>query len=428
MKLGNLRVTSRTWLLLAALLILLVVWGMFHAAIQRSWADRLLLRSDAVSQEFFADAAKRAPDPVQFLERCWATGKISHRQLVAAFLKDNSVAQPAWLKRAEPLILACTTDADASVRELGLAALEAEHSARLFDAARVQLDNLDPLVRLLGLDYIRKSDPKAAIPILIRALDDPDLRIVTAAEIGLMRFSGEDFGVRTHQAIPSQVDSTELDPHNLSTIRRGVEKRKQWWNNHQQEFGSTPVSPVIQNVINDQDRPPTPDFALKDLEGNSVRLSNFKGKVVLLNFWATWCTACLAEIPDLVALQKEMSARVVIIGVSLDGVPDEDGDTPGEPAGESSHKAIPSLNALRSKVERAVKARQINYRVLLDPRNVVGAQYNGGELPTTVIIDPEGRLRRRFVGERNLAVFRAMINEASKPRTSSSSQLSVRNN
>src|SRR5437016_7199477 len=345
MKIETLRVRSRTWLLSAALLILLVTWGVFHTSIQRSLANRLLLRSDAPSEEFFADTIKRATDPVEFLERCWATGKVSHRQLVAVFLKDNAAAHAAWLKRAEPLMVACTTDADASVRELGLAALGAEHSARLFEAARVQLDNLDPLVRLLGLDYIRKSDPKEAVPILIRAVEDSDLRIVAAAETGLMRFSGEDFGVRAYQAIPSQETSNQSALNNVEAIRRGVEKRKQWWKNHQQEYGSMPDSQEIHQLITDQ-RPPTPDFSLKDIEGNTVRLSRFKGKVVLLNFWATWCTACLAEIPDLVALQKEISPGVIIIGVSLDGVPDEDGHTPEEPADESSRKRISSLNAV----------------------------------------------------------------------------------
>jgi hypothetical protein len=62
-----------------------------------------------------------------------------------------------------------------------------------------------------------------------------------------------------------------------------------------------------------------------------------------------------------------------------------------------------------------VKARRINYTVLLDPKNAVGGQFNGGELPTTVIIDAEGRVRRRFIGERNLTVFRAMIGEAAGP-------------
>jgi hypothetical protein len=101
-------------------------------------------------------------------------------------------------------------------------------------------------------------------------------------------------------------------------------------------------------------------------------------------------------------------------------VPDEEGDIPGEEANEKSHKGKPSLSAVRAKVERAVRARHINYPVLLDPRNSVGGQYNGGELPTTIILDSTGRVRRRFIGERDLSVFQAMLTEAAKPLAAAS--------
>ena len=412
MKNGNPRLTRNTWVLLAIMLALLVSWGVFHTGFQRGLARRLLLGSDSPSDEFFADAAKRATDPVEFLEHCWATGKVRHRALVAALLKDSAIAHQPWIARAEPLLLACTTDADASVRELGLAALEAEHNPLLIDAARDQLNDLDPLVRMVGMEYLRKSAPGRAVPILMHSLDDPDLRIVTAAEVGLMLISGEDYGVRSVQAIPAGGPSSQIAPANAETIRRGVEKRKEWWLKHQDEYVSISDSQLIHSQVSEVKRPTAPDFSLKDLQGHMVRLSNLRGKVVLLNFWASWCTACQAEIPDLVALQKQMGARLAIIGVALDGVPDEDGDIPGEPEGTQKTRA--SLDAIRAKVERAVKARQITYPVVLDPGNSIGGQYNGGELPATVIIDAEGRVRRRFIGERNVALFKAMVSEADK--------------
>ena len=62
-----------------------------------------------------------------------------------------------------------------------------------------------------------------------------------------------------------------------------------------------------------------PSLQLQNLEGKWVRLSDFKGKVVVLNFWATWCWPCREEIPDLVSLQKEYAARgLVVLGVSMD--------------------------------------------------------------------------------------------------------------
>ena len=411
---------------------LVAAWGLFHRQIQRSLAVRLLLNAENPSEEFFIDSAQKADDPVSFLQRCWRTGKITHRQLVATVLKDNAAANLPWLARAESLMLACTTDADASVRELGLAALEGAHSPRMFDAAQAQLDDLDPLVRMLGLDYVRKSDPKSAVPILIRLLDDPDPRIVVAAEVGLMRLSGADYGVRARLAIPPNESDLpgRLDSANVEAIRRGVERRKEWWRVHQKDYVSTSgsLAPPPATRVPDFTRPPAPDFTLHGLDGKAVSLSKFKGKTVLLNFWATWCTACLAEIPDLVALQEKLGSRVVIIGVALDGVPDEDGDTPGSETSEKSQKQGHSANAVRAKVERAVKLRRINYPVLLDPKNSVGGRYNGGELPTTVILDAEGRVRRRFIGERNLAVFQAMFAEAAKPLAVDGTRLSARSN
>jgi hypothetical protein len=65
------------------------------------------------------------------------------------------------------------------------------------------------------------------------------------------------------------------------------------------------------------------------------------------------------------------------------------------------------------KVAHTAKARHINYPVFLDKHNEVGGRYNGGELPTTVIVDAQGNVRRRFIGARNPSVFEAMIAEAS---------------
>jgi hypothetical protein len=111
--------------------------------------------------------------------------------------------------------------------------------------------------------------------------------------------------------------------------------------------------------------------------------------------------------PELIELQKRHHEQLVILGISLDCIPNEDDD---------SHTGDrPSLNEIRKKVARTVEARQINYSILLDERNDTGARFNGGELPTTVIVDADGNVRRRFVGSRSLPVFEAMVAEASKP-------------
>jgi cytochrome c biogenesis protein CcmG, thiol:disulfide interchange protein DsbE len=408
-------ITWRTKALLVVLVLLSVSWGVFHARIQHTVARYLILISAAPNPDSFSESARTAEDPVEFLERSWATGKVAQRQLVASFLKENAATPLPWMDRAQPLLRACTIDADASVRELGLAALEQLHSPLLFQAAAVQLNDLDPLVRRLGLEYLRKSDPKFAVPLLVKALDDPDLRNVTTAEIVLARFSGEDFGVRASEAIRVTTDDKGTNSVKLEAIHRGVEKRKEWWRQHQGDYAPNFSDSDFTKNLRPTDAvgPSAPDFSLRNLEGKRVKLSDFRGKAVLVNFWATWCTACLKEIPDLVTVQEKLGNKVAILGISMDGVPDEDGDTPGK--GNQVQKQAEQPRSIRALVERAVKLRHINYPVLLDPKGIVGGQYNGGELPTTVIFDVEGRVRRRFIGERSVAVFESMLSEASNP-------------
>lgn len=116
------------------------------------------------------------------------------------------------------------------------------------------------------------------------------------------------------------------------------------------------------------DRKPAADFTLRDENGAAVKLSDYKGKVVLLNFWATWCGPCGVEIPWFVEFeQKYKSQGFAVLGVSMD----ED----GWPA-----------------VKPYVAERKINYRVLMGNDTV--AQFYGGldSLPTSFIIDRDGKV------------------------------------
>jgi len=137
---------------------------------------------------------------------------------------------------------------------------------------------------------------------------------------------------------------------------------------------------------------------------------------VLLNFWTTWCTACLTELSTLNELQQKHADDLVILGISLDGVPDEHGHIPGVSASQTqaddeaaAHR--PTFEKIRKQVQGVVQKRGLAYRVLLDPQNRVGGRFNGGELPTNVLIDAGGHVRRRFIGARTLDVLNAMISE-----------------
>jgi thiol-disulfide isomerase/thioredoxin len=117
-----------------------------------------------------------------------------------------------------------------------------------------------------------------------------------------------------------------------------------------------------------------PAFALKDLRGRSVRSDDLKGKVLVINFWATWCVPCLAEMPYLVKLQKEYGPRgLQIVGITF---PPTD----------------------RAKARRMVKRLKVNYTILFGS-DKTASDYDAGEvLPTTVIVDREGRIRARILG------------------------------
>ena len=148
-----------------------------------------------------------------------------------------------------------------------------------------------------------------------------------------------------------------------------------------------------------------------------MKLSDYRGKTVLLNFWATWCTACLMEIPDLVRLQKRDANDLVILAVCLDGRPEEHDHEHEEDHAET---AAPSVTAhdraeIRKKIERLVKSKGINYTIVLDPAGEIGARFNGQELPTNVILDTNGQVRRRFIGARAATALETMLHEASEP-------------
>jgi thiol-disulfide isomerase/thioredoxin len=116
-----------------------------------------------------------------------------------------------------------------------------------------------------------------------------------------------------------------------------------------------------------------PAFQLNDLEGKPVSLAEAKGKVVLLNFWATWCGPCRAEIPDLVDLQKRYADRLEIIALATQ----EDDD---------------------DQVRRFVLHSGINYRVAMAPDEVVRAYGGIAALPTSFVIDAQGRVVQKHIG------------------------------
>lgn len=115
-----------------------------------------------------------------------------------------------------------------------------------------------------------------------------------------------------------------------------------------------------------------PDFELEDLNGARVRLSDFRGQVVVLNFWATWCPPCRVELPTLQRLEERRGDEIVLLAISQ---------------GED-----------KADVERFVREGGYTFRVLLDPRLIVGNTYGARSIPTTFVIDQDGVIRYKRRG------------------------------
>ncbi len=123
-----------------------------------------------------------------------------------------------------------------------------------------------------------------------------------------------------------------------------------------------------------------PDFTIQDAD-RSVTLSQLRGKIVVLNFWATWCPPCVEEMPSLVQMQKQMLGKgVVVLAVSVDDDADD--------------------------YHRFLKDHGIDLLTVRDPGNksdlgvtaVVASRYGTFKFPETYIIDREGTIRRKFIG------------------------------
>jgi thiol-disulfide isomerase/thioredoxin len=144
---------------------------------------------------------------------------------------------------------------------------------------------------------------------------------------------------------------------------------------------NTPQGHVVRFASHPQ---PMPAFLVNDLDGNPVSTAAWKGKVVFVNFWATWCPPCRAEIPVLIDLANRYKDRLQIVGVSVDD---------GDPAD----------------VKQFAKQAGINYPIVMADRAIV-AEYGGvAALPTLFVVNPDGNVVQKHEGLYSNALYEAEV-------------------
>ena len=129
---------------------------------------------------------------------------------------------------------------------------------------------------------------------------------------------------------------------------------------------------------------PAPNFSLPDLEGKKVSLTDFKGKVVLLNIWATWCAPCVEEMPSMEKLYQELKGEdFELLAISVD---------------ESGAEAVKPF----------LEKHKLGFPVLLDTKGEIKNLYQATGIPESFIIDKEGMIVEKIVGPRDWAASGAI--------------------
>src|SRR5271156_3064687 len=129
--------------------------------------------------------------------------------------------------------------------------------------------------------------------------------------------------------------------------------------------------------------PDAPDVTFKDLDGKDVKLADLKGKVVVINFWATWCEPCQVEIPWMIGFQKKYADKgFTLLGVAMD----EEGKSVGEPYVQKTQFDVDGHPTT------------MNYPIVLGDDDLAGKFGGLLGLPTTYVITRDGKVAKRYIG------------------------------
>lgn len=153
---------------------------------------------------------------------------------------------------------------------------------------------------------------------------------------------------------------------------------------------------LVSSMVSAEERIAAPGFTLQNLIADDVSLSDYRGKLVLLNFWATWCMPCRQEMPGMERLwQRYRDKGFAVLAVSTD-------------------------EGASSRVKSFVKRLQLSFPVVLDPESTVSDRYQVSGLPVSYLIDQEGRIAAKVTGsadwmsEKSIARIEALLDARDK--------------
>ncbi len=145
---------------------------------------------------------------------------------------------------------------------------------------------------------------------------------------------------------------------------------------HLAMLGAAPAGGSLQTLSEMPDRPPAPAFSLQDIDGARHRLEDYRGQVVIVNFWATWCPPCREEMPSMQRAWEQIRTQgIIMLAVNIG----EDEDT----------------------IAQFTANYPVDFPLLLDRDSAVVQSWPVLGLPTTFVVDPEGRLAYRAIGGRH---------------------------
>jgi peroxiredoxin len=314
------------------------------------------------------------------------TSGMTHAQAEALLIKDANDPNPSLRfaavdalsnyhdSQSLSVLKSSFSDSSADIRESALYSVvqvdKPDGNKMLVSALKDQ----DTQVREEAITIIETNHDPKLVPVLIQALNDPDPSVVSLATGALRSITKQ----------PYLIKSKMPDDQRAKMI----EKWNAWWSANKSSWGDSELQTVAQTAPTRLD--PAPDFNLIDTGGNNVSLTGQHGKLTLLNFWGTWCPPCQEEIPDLVKIDHDYRSKGVdVIGIATDE---------------------PSENVLTD----YCMGHGVMYRVAMAPNSVLESYGNIDEVPVTVLIDRNGKIRYRWDGPRDYNTFKNAIETVMK--------------